>query len=473
MELVAPLAAGSKATNGRLVCAVRLGVVGIDAAAIAAAMAAAFALLPAAPAEAGGSYQVALASLPLWLMAFHRYHLYNSRHVASHRDECCQVVHAVGLGVILTALVAYGLDQIVPRRWLILVFVLASTGVTLERVVVRRWFARLRRRGHFIRRVVVAGTGPEAAALVIMLNEQPHLGYRVVGLLGAGAVDPRVRHLPLFNSTSDVAGEVRNAGAGGVLVATTDVGIETSNRLVRSLTDAGIHVEMSSSLKDIDAERLSVRPLGCFPMMYVEQVKRGGWRPAAKRSFDIVASLLIVVLTLPLMILAALAVKATSPGPVLYRQERVGWHGRRFRIFKLRSMYTDGDERLRSLAVDIPAGPVAKLRKDPRVTPVGRLLRKLSIDEVPQLLDVLRGEMSLVGPRPEQPAEVALWSADLFDRLRVRPGLTGIWQVSGRSAARDTKDRLDLYYVDNWSIGRDIAILLKTVPVVLFSKGAY
>lgn len=470
-----PRATRVVAAHGGLVRFLRLGVVCIDAITISAAMAIAFALLPAAQSEQPGAYRdVALVSLPLWLLAFHRYHLYSSRHVASARDEFKQVVHAVALGVVLTGSVAYGLDQVVARRWLVLMLVLATIGVALERAMVRLGFARLRREGQLVRRVVVAGTGPEASSLVGMLNEQRQLGYRVVALLGDDPPqDPQLRGLPLMDCSDDVGDKVRNAGAGGVLVATTDVGIKTSNRLIRTLTDAGIHVEMSSSLKDIDAERLSVRPLGCFPMMYVEQVKRGGWRPAAKRTFDIAVSLVVLVCALPVLVVAALAVKLSSPGPVLYRQERVGWNGRTFRIFKFRSMYVDADERLRALVDEIPSGPVVKLQRDPRVTPVGRVLRKLSLDELPQLLDVLRGEMSLVGPRPEQPSEVALWTGDHFERLRVRPGLTGVWQVNGRSAARDDKDRLDLYYVDNWSFWRDVAILLKTIPVVLSSKGAY
>jgi lipopolysaccharide/colanic/teichoic acid biosynthesis glycosyltransferase len=167
------------------------------------------------------------------------------------------------------------------------------------------------------------------------------------------------------------------------------------------------------------------------------------------------------------------AIRVTSPGPALFRQERVGRRGTRFKIFKLRSMYVDGEERLRSLSIEVPDGPVIKMNGDPRVTPVGRFLRKSSLDELPQLINVIRGEMSLVGPRPEQPCEVVLWTPEMFDRLRARPGLTGVWQVSGRSQSRDTKDRWDLYYVDNWSIWRDIVILVKTIPVVLFSKGAY
>ena len=456
--------------------AARLGVVAVDAAAIAAAMAAAYHLQSATVLDAGGAYdQVSVASLPLWLAAFHRYHLYNSRHVASSRHELGRIVHAVALGVVLTGLVAYGLDQVVAREWLFALFGFAATAVALERALVRRAFARLRRKGYFVRRVVLVGTGDEATALATMLQQRRELGYQIVALFGNGRpVDARLpAHLKVLDPGNDPAAAVRSVGAGGVIVATTDVGVDATNRLIRRLTDDGIHVEISSSLCDIDAERLSVRPLGSFPMMYVEPVKRDGWRPAAKRAFDVGVAMVALVVSAPLLALAALAIKATSPGPVMFRQERVGWHGRRFWIYKLRSMYVDGDERLRAAGVGQPGGPVVKLRRDPRVTAVGHVLRKLSLDELPQLLNVVRGEMSLVGPRPEQPCEVVLWTPAQFDRLRVRPGLTGVWQISGRSDAREAKDRLDLYYVDNWSMWRDVSIMARTVPVVLSSKGAY
>lgn len=469
----APVAGGASPTLGRLA---RLGVICVDGLAVASAMLAAYHLQPSPTLGAASPYQhVGAASLPLWLLAFQRYHLYSSRHVASHRHELGRIIHAVGLGVVLTGLVAYGLDVVIARGWLILLFAFACTALVLERGLVRRAFARMRRRGYFVRRVVLAGTGAEASALVRMLHERSELGYRVVALLGDGRpVDPRLADtMPVIDPAADPVEEVLARGAGGVLVATTDVGLETSNRLIRRLTDAGIHVEISSSLRDIDAERLSVRPLGSFPMLYVEPVKRGGWRPAAKRSFDVTVAVLILLVSAPLMALAAIAIKATSPGPVLFRQERIGWRGQRFRIFKLRTMYVDGDERLRAAGVELPSGPVVKLRRDPRVTRAGRVLRKLSLDELPQLLNVVLGEMSLVGPRPEQACEVVLWTPNQFDRLRVRPGLTGVWQISGRSDAREAKDRLDLYYVDNWSLWRDVSIIARTVPVVLSSRGAY
>ena len=464
----------------RLARMARLVVVFADGLTVAGAMAVAYAMLPSLYLANGGlgsaAYQrVGLLALPLWFAVFRHYRLYNARHVTGRRDEVGRVVHAVGASSMLTALVAYFLDLAVERSWYLMLFGVGVIAMLVERELVRFGFAALRRRGHCLRAVAVAGTGAEALAMVRTFEEKPQLGYSVVGLIGdpKGVPNDLTDRYPVFDPKTKVVEELRMAGAAGVVVATTDVDAETSNRLIRTLTDAGIHVEMSSSLRDIDATRLSVRPLAGFSMLYVEPVKRNGWRPAAKRAFDVVLSGVALLVALPLLVGAAIAIKVTSPGPVLYRQERVGHRGRRFQIFKFRSMYMNSDALLQQLAEEVPAGPVIKMRRDPRVTPVGRLMRKLSIDELPQLINVVKGDMSLVGPRPEQPSEVALWTPELFDRLRVRPGVTGVWQVNGRSAARDTKDRWDLYYVDNWSMWRDLTILAKTLPVVICSKGAY
>jgi exopolysaccharide biosynthesis polyprenyl glycosylphosphotransferase len=457
----------------------RLAVALADGATLAAAMVAAYWLrnllhLDDTPGVEGSYLRVGVVAVPLCLLVFGRYRLFDARHVTGRREELGRIMHAVGVGAVAAAMVALALNQRLDRSWFVLFFVVAMAGVVAEREAARRAFARLRRRGHLLRPVVIVGVGPEALALATMMGEQPELGYRVVGLLGdPDMVEPDLRGVaPVLDARAKVAEQVRLVGAGGVIVATTDVDLQTANKLTRSLTDAGIHVEMSSSLSDIDATRLSVRPLGRFPVVYVEPVKRDGWRPVAKRAFDMALSALALLLALPLLLVVAALIKLTSPGPVMFRQERVGYLGRRFFIFKLRTMYVDGDERLQALA-EVPDGPVPKLKHDPRVTPVGHVLRKLSLDELPQLLNVFRGEMSLVGPRPEQPSEVVLWTPELFERLRARPGITGAWQVNGRSDARHAKDRLDLYYVDNWSITHDLAILLRTIPVVLSRKGAY
>ncbi|HZQ28509.1 MAG TPA: sugar transferase, partial [Acidimicrobiales bacterium] len=281
--------------------------------------------------------------------------------------------------------------------------------------------------------------------------------------------------LPVVDHHTKLAEQLRLLGAAGVLIATSDVDPATTNRLARRLVDAGIHVELSSSLMDIDAERLSVRPLGRFPVMYVEPVKRRGAPAVAKRAFDLAGATIGMLLTAPLWLVVAVAIKVDSRGPILFRQERVGRRGRRFSVYKFRTMVADAEELLIDLREANEAdGPLFKVRHDPRVTTVGRFLRKLSLDELPQLLNVLRGQMSLVGPRPALPREVTQWGPELFDRLRVQPGITGMWQVKGRSDSSFAEyQRWDLYYVDNWSLWRDLSILVRTVPVVLSSEGAY
>jgi len=199
-----------------------------------------------------------------------------------------------------------------------------------------------------------------------------------------------------------------------------------------------------------------------------------GRRAWAKRTLDVTLAAVVLVLVAPLLLLAMVAVRLETPGPAVFRQRRVGHHGRPFTMLKLRTM-VDGAEAQRHqlLHRNEADGPLFKLRDDPRVTRFGRMLRKLSVDELPQLVNVLRGEMSLVGPRPALPDEVKAWAPELHRRLHVRPGITGLWQVSGRSdSSFDDYARCDLYYVENWSLGTDLSILARTVPLVLFGRGA-
>ena len=221
--------------------------------------------------------------------------------------------------------------------------------------------------------------------------------------------------------------------------------------------------------------RFRAQDLGGRTLIYVEQIQRGGWHAVAKRAFDIVVAAAALVITAPIGLVAAIAVKRSSPGPVIFAQERVGQDGRTFRIFKFRTMVTDADTIKHELAEHNEAdGPMFKMANDPRVTKAGAWLRKLSIDEIPQFWNVLRGEMSVVGPRPALPAEVEQWTDDVHERLRVLPGITGMWQVSGRSETTfDEYKRLDLYYVDNWSLAHDARIVLRTFSAVMARRGAH
>lgn len=417
--------------------------------------------------------RIGLVAVPAWLLLFVHYGLYSSRRITSRSQEFRAIFQSVALGVGLIAVSAYALELQVAPRWPLLTFVCALFFVAVERDATRRTFERLRRRGHMLRRVVIVGANDEGEAIATTLRSTPGLGYDVVGF-----VDDAVTNrdgIVVLGPTSHTIQVVAETGATGVIIATTAIDLELCNRLARQLVEQGTHVELTSALCDIDPERLLVRPLGEFPVVYLEPVKRRGWRAMAKRVFDIACSGSLLILTIPLLVAIAISIKCESAGPVLFRQRRVGKDGRIFMIYKFRTMTVDAEAQLVELRARNEAdGPLFKIREDPRVTRVGRFLRRTSLDELAQLWNVVRNEMSMVGPRPALPSEAAHWDPRLRERLRVKPGLTGKWQTNGRSSASfDMYSRLDLYYVDNWSLATDLGILLNTIPTVLRRNGAY
>ena len=269
---------------------------------------------------------------------------------------------------------------------------------------------------------------------------------------------------------ADTRAAVVTSGANGVIIAASDISGEDLNRLIRGLLRDGVHVQLSSGLRGIDQKRLRSLPLAHEPLFYLEPASLSSWQLVAKRAVDLVLASIILVLALPVLAIAALAVKLGDGGSVLFKQTRVGQDGHTFSLFKLRTMVMDAEERLVDLtfANERQDGPLFKLTQDPRRTKVGRILERTSLDELPQLINVLRGEMSLVGPRPALPHEVAQFDDELLDRQRVLPGITGLWQVEGReNPAFDVYRRLDLFYVENWSVGFDLAILMATFQSVL------
>ena len=289
----------------------------------------------------GDYLAVALVSLPMWLLVFARYGLYASRRISGRLQEFRAIFHAIVVGVALLAIGAYAFDLNVSRRWVVLTFVFGVPLVWFERELVRRCYVHLRRRGRFLRQVVVVGANEEGRAIAEMLELAPELGYRVVGFVDDLAGSNGIK---VLGRTADTLAACEDHGATGVIVATTSLDIETSNRLVRELMDAGIHVELSSSLRDIASERLLVRPLGDFPVVYLEPVRNYGWRAFAKRTFDIMFAGGLLVLLAPLIVTIALAVKLGSRGsgllqPAAGRARRQDLHdpqvphdGRRCRI---------------------------------------------------------------------------------------------------------------------------------------------
>ena len=444
-----------------------------DATVLAAGMLAAAVLCQLSEQRVTGRHlTVAALSLPLWVGLFAHHRLYQARFIVRRVEEWRRLLRAAATAVVLTTAFAFAVHLTISRLWLLLSIVFAVPGLLLEREIARRMFRRMRESGRLMRSVVVVGGNDEARELIGMLKEDPSLGYQVVGFVA----DDLGNDEQWLGTVADTIAVVRETEANGVIIAASAVSLPQSNRLVRELIDSGIHVELSSTLRDVAPERLTVRPLGRYPMVYLEPCHVDGWRRAAKRTFDIVVACLGLIVVAPTTLFIALAVRLDSEGPAFFRQKRVGKDGVCFSLLKFRTMVVDAEARFDEV-IDLNEvdGPLFKLRNDPRTTRVGRFLRRTSLDELPQLFNVLRGQMSIVGPRPALPIEALAWDdPQLSLRLRVKPGMTGMWQVSGRSAASfESYARLDLYYVDNWSLLNDLTIVMKTVPAVLRRRGAY
>jgi exopolysaccharide biosynthesis polyprenyl glycosylphosphotransferase len=364
-------------------------------------------------------------------------------------------------------------------RALVVVAVPALAVVSLiGRYIARVQLRRLRARGHCTRRVVVVGRGGAALELSARVRRENYAGLDVVGLCVTPADRDRVAGVAgvPVGGLEDVVAMAARLGADTIAVTSAS---ETAAQYLRQLSwqleGTGIELLVAPGLIEVAGPRLHIRPFEGLPLLAVEQPRFEGWRRVVKSGMDrSVAALGLLVLT-PVWLAIAIAVRLESSGPVLYRQERVGHNGRPFTMLKFRSMVVGADRQVDQLRdANISDGLLFKMREDPRVTRVGRLLRRLSLDELPQLLNVLGGSMSLVGPRPPLPVEVARYDSSVSRRLLVKPGLTGLWQVSGRSDLPwEEAVRLDLRYVENWSLATDLLIIGKTARAVLSRSGAY
>ncbi len=422
-----------------------------------------------------GQWLIVLASVPFWCASAVVNQMYAAR--ANHRwtDEFKHIVGTAlfGAGSIVGVAFLVQNDDL-SRGWVVLVFLGVVVALTVERRLARAVFLKLRTSGRMLRPILVVGTDDNAASLVETVQQRPELGYWAVGFVAAGAPEADLHGVPFLGDLANVEDVAVEHGATGVLISLYSVDGPTVNSLSRRLTDAGLHVTLVSSLQDIDIQRLRVQEIDNQALLYIEPTIRNGWRFVAMRMFDYFVASVGLVLTLPILLLSMLAVRLESRGPVIFRQVRTGVNGQLFEMLKLRTMY-DGADAMKGELIEQNEsdGPLFKMRDDPRVTRVGRFLRKFSIDELPQFWNVIRGDMSVVGPRPALPSEVAQWEDDVYERLRVLPGVTGIWQVSGRSETTfDEYKRLDSYYVDNWSLAHDVGIVARTITVVLGRRGA-
>jgi len=406
---------------------------------------------------------------------------YSTRIFGSGTEEYKLVVSGSFLTAGIVAIICYLGKIDLSRGFIATAFPLGTVLLVAGRWVARKWLHAQRRRNRLVHRVLLVGMPAGVAELLEIIRREPQMGYSVVGAcLPRLSKDPgdevADQGVPILGYLDDVPSAVLRSGADTVVVSALP---GRSSRLLRrlswSLEGLGVDLVVVPSLTDVAGPRIHVRPVAGLPLLHVEEPEFTGARRLVKRIFDWVGAAILLVLSLPLFAVIAIAIKLDDRGPVFLRQTRVGVHGKEFPCFKFRSMVVDAEERLAELqAYNEVDGVLFKMKNDPRVTRVGRVIRRLSLDELPQLINVLRGEMSLVGPRPPLPREVAQYGEDVRRRLLVRPGITGLWQVSGRSnLSWDDSVRLDLYYVENWSLSTDLVILAKTVGAVLSRDGAY
>ncbi|MGK5742439.1 sugar transferase [Micromonospora sp. URMC 103] len=428
------------------------------------------------------SYVLVAPGLVLaWLLTLKALRCYDDRVVGYGADEYRRVSMS---GLRLAAGIAiadYVIEVGVSRSFLGIFFAVGTLGLEVARFAVRKQLHRARSRGTgWSRKVLVVGDTAHVLELVQTLRREPYAGYHVVGACIPDAllapVAQRLNDVPVVGSFRDIPEAASAIGAD--TVAVTASGELTAARLRRLgwlLEGTGIDLVLAPALTDVAGPRIHTRPVAGLPLIHVEAPEFRGVRKLVKGFVDRSVAVVVLTLLLPLVVVLALAVRLDSRGPVFFRQTRVGRGGREFGVWKFRTMVVNADALLAELAAQNETdGLLFKMRDDPRVTRVGRLLRRWSLDELPQLFNVLLGQMSLVGPRPPLPSEVARYDGDVARRLLVKPGMTGLWQVSGRSdLSWEDGIRLDLYYVENWSLAVDLSILWKTFGAVLKARGAY
>ena len=379
------------------------------------------------------------------------------------------------------AILAYAAGLEVARGYVGLALPLGVLLLLLGRFLVRGWVARQRQRGRFRRRLLLVG-GPKAVRHIFQaLDSEAGAGYAPVAAALPGYGPRSEEYLPIPVSTDpgtveDVVAHVERCDVEAVVITSGHPFVPSDvRRLGWELQERGVSLIMAPALVDVAGPRLHTQPLAGLPLIHLSTPRLSEGKAFAKRVFDLVAAGLGLLAVSPLLIAVAIAVKAADGGPVLFRQERIGLGGEPFTMLKFRSMVVDAEEVKQRLVSDRgDADVLFKMKDDPRVTRVGRLIRRTSIDELPQLVNVLRGDMSLVGPRPHLPHEVQAYEQYVHRRFLVQPGITGLWQVSGRSHLPwEEAVRLDLYYVENWSILGDLVILGRTVKAVAGGDGAY
>jgi exopolysaccharide biosynthesis polyprenyl glycosylphosphotransferase len=432
-------------------------------------------LIPASDSPPAQPYFAILPVLvPVWIAIFAAYGLYRER-VQGFFDEALRVTSAVSVGLMTLLAGSFFYRQFsYSRLWILFAWGLSIVLVLVSRGVVRAAHRALRARGVDVRRVLIVGTGMDARDLARVLRDHPESGQLPVAFVD-GASAGQIDGLPVVGRPEDVLGAVRKTGAHRVIIALPAEARETILQVAAACQEAGVPFGIVPDLYTLIASGAQIELVDRLPLLTLHGSPLTGWGRRLKDTLDVVGALLGLILTLPLWAVIAVLIVTGTPGPVFYRQKRIGKAGVPFSAWKFRTMVAGADKHLVGDAQLRERFAAAfKLADDPRVTRIGRWLRRTSLDELPQLLNVLKGEMSLVGPRPiveEELQKYGPWERRL---LCVKPGLTGLWQIL-RHHRPDYAQRvsLDMYYIEHWSVGLDLKILLRTFPSVIAGRGAY
>jgi exopolysaccharide biosynthesis polyprenyl glycosylphosphotransferase len=418
--------------------------------------------------------KLTLAILPLFLVVLACYHLYSERRIFDGATEYPRIISAVTMAVMIIILLSFLAEStlVIARGWIVLAWIAAIVTVSFGRFVVRRMTHRLHSAGHLVQRVLIVGSGADVVDLAERIDDTRDSGLQIAGIVdcsvfeGDGVeADARVPVVALIAAHR----------ADALLISAASVSQPVLSRIVREVSRLPTALHVVPGMHEILTTGVQAGEIRGLPIVTMNKVRITGLDLLLKRLLDYSVAAAVLLITSPLLITIALLIRLTSSGPVLYRRRVIGQQGRVFDAWKFRTMKVDGDEILRSRpALMEELQRSGKLTDDPRVTRIGSMLRRWSIDELPQLLNVLRGQMSLVGPRMITEPELTHFGRWRENVSTVKPGLTGLWQVSGRSdLGYEDRVRLDMHYIRSYSIWIDIEILLRTIPAVIHGRGAY
>src|SRR5215212_6458927 len=419
--------------------------------------------------------------LVIWSVLLFTYDSYHSHRTIPLTREGLNTFRVVGVGTVLLATLAYLIPlRQLSRSWFILFVVLSATLLVAEKILLRVLARWVRSNGLNYRTLLIVGTGRRATDIARMIAGHNYWGYKILGFVSDGhRLSNGWARYRIYGTVPDLKRILENGAVDEpideIVFAVTRKKLDEMKQIFLMCEELGIRTRVAMNFFPNRVARLEIEELEGVPFLTFTTTPSNETHLAFKRAVDIAISAVVLTLAAPVILLASSLIKLTSPGSILFKQRRIGLNGRMFTLYKFRTMIADAHARRDEVAhLNEMNGPVFKAKDDPRITPVGRWLRRFSLDELPQLWNVLKGDMSLVGPRPPIPEEVASYHRWHRRRLSMKPGLTCLWQISGRNDIQDFDRwmKLDLQYIDNWSPSLDLKILLRTIPAVLTGKGA-